>query len=127
MSAPISPPCRGPRPGTVVFGIVTDGLENSSQEFDRATIKAMIEDQESTYSWTFMYLGANQDAIEVGAGLGVAADRALTYTGVNAAPAMAAYSRATSSLRAAAAAGSSIDQARLGAAYTVEERADSTK
>lgn len=34
------------RPGLVVFVVMTDGLENSSKEFSKATIKEMIERQQ---------------------------------------------------------------------------------
>lgn len=43
-------------------------------------IRSLIEHQERTYNWAFHYLGANQDAIEVGATLGVRPDASLTYS-----------------------------------------------
>lgn len=112
------------RPGTVIVGVMTDGLENASREFSYADIKALVEQQEQVYGWTFMYLGANQDAIEVGASIGVARDRALTYAGPKVAVAMSAYSASVGTLRKAAAAGASPDQARRRAAYTDEQRGD---
>ncbi|MEZ5128246.1 MAG: hypothetical protein R2703_07065 [Micropruina glycogenica] len=39
----------------------------------------MITEQESTYNWQFLYLGADQDAIEVGGKMGIAPGRSLTY------------------------------------------------
>ena len=54
------------RPGTVIVAIMTDGLENASKEWTYPAIKAVITEQESTYNWQFLYLGADQDAIEVG-------------------------------------------------------------
>lgn len=110
------------RPGLVIVGIMTDGLENSSQEWTRPGIKALIEQQEETYSWVFHYLGANQDAIEVGAGLGVRADAALTYAPAAAGGAMAAYSTSMSALRAAVADGAGVAAARKRSAYTKEQR-----
>ncbi len=68
------------RPGTVIVGIMTDGLENASKEWTHPAIKALIEQQTKTYSWEFLYLGADQDAIEVGTALGVPAARSMTYT-----------------------------------------------
>lgn len=112
------------RPGTVILGIMTDGLENASREFSYPMIKALIEQQEQTYGWTFMYLGANQDAIEVGASIGVARDRALTYAGPKVAAAMGAYSASVGSIREAVAAGAPVAQARRKAAYTDEQRED---
>lgn len=110
------------RPGTVIFGIVTDGQENASTEWTHAAVKALIEQQEAQWGWTFLYLGANQDAIEVGAGLGIAADRSLTYAGANAVEAMGAYSQSVSAMRAAAAAGLGVHEARELAGYTKEQR-----
>lgn len=68
------------RPGTVIVAIVTDGMENASREWTRPAIKALIEQQSRDYSWQFLYLGADQDAVEVGTGMGIPADRALTYS-----------------------------------------------
>lgn len=53
-------------PGLVTFVILTDGLENASKEYTRQQVKDMIEHQSTKYSWKFLYLGANQDAICVG-------------------------------------------------------------
>jgi hypothetical protein len=65
---------EGDRPGLVVFVIVTDGKENSSQEFSKSQIKEMIERQQGEYSWKFTFLGANQDAFAEAAGMGIRAD-----------------------------------------------------
>ena len=59
------------RPGLVVFVVMTDGLENSSKEFSKATIKEMIERQQQQYSWHFTFLGANQDAFAEAGGMGI--------------------------------------------------------
>jgi hypothetical protein len=110
------------RPGTVIVGIMTDGLENASREFSYPTVKALIEQQEQVYGWTFMYMGSNQDAIEVGASLGVARERALTYAGPKVAAAMGAYSASVGTIREAVAAGAPVEQARRRAAYSDEQR-----
>lgn len=44
--------------------VITDGLENASREYSRTAIKAMV-DRLREKGWTFVYIGANQDAIEV--------------------------------------------------------------
>ena len=110
------------RPATVIVGIMTDGLENASREFTYPMVKALIEQQEQVYGWTFMYMGANQDAIEVGASLGVARDRSLTYAGPKVAAAMGAYSASVGTIREAVAAGAPVEQARRRAAYSDEQR-----
>lgn len=110
------------RPGLVIVGIMTDGHENDSTEWTRAGVRALIEEQERAYGWVFHYLGANQDAIEEGAHLGVRADASLTYDAGAAGPAMAAYSTSLASLRGAVASGMDVESARRAAAYTAEQR-----
>lgn len=68
------------RASKVIFVIITDGQENASQEFQHSKIKEMIEHQKKVYSWEFVYLGANQDAISVGAAMGVGASNSSTYS-----------------------------------------------
>ena len=67
------------RPGVVIYAIMTDGLENSSREFTWEQIKGMVQHQESDYGWQVVYLGANQDAIEVAQQLGVPRHNTMTY------------------------------------------------
>lgn len=67
------------RPGKVIFVIITDGAENASREFTRERINEMIELQRKTYSWDFVFLGANQDAIQAGASLGIAGHKSMSY------------------------------------------------
>lgn len=68
------------RPDKVIFVITTDGMENASKEFSKKTVKDMIEHQQSKYSWTFMFLGANMDAVSEAASLGINTNFARTYT-----------------------------------------------
>jgi len=68
----------GQRPGTVIVGIMTDGMENASHEYRYADVKALIERQTDEFSWQFLYMGADQDAVEGGAGLGIAAGNSIT-------------------------------------------------
>src|SRR5215469_3411703 len=51
--------------GKVLAVIVTDGLENSSREVDPQTLSTSIALHERD-GWTFIYMGANQDAWAVG-------------------------------------------------------------
>jgi len=67
------------QPGTVVVAIMTDGLENASGEWRRPDIKALVEQQTNERGWEFLYMGADQDAVEVGEGLGVKAEQSVTY------------------------------------------------
>lgn len=50
--------------------IITDGLENASKEYNQGAIKAMV-DRLREKGWTFVYIGANQDAVEVANGLSI--------------------------------------------------------
>lgn len=67
------------RPEKVMFVIITDGMENSSHEFNHIKIKSMIEHQKSKYSWDFIFLGANMDAVETASNFGINEDRAVNF------------------------------------------------
>ena len=75
----ISDTAKEDRPDKVVFVIITDGMENSSQEFSKDKVKAMIEKQKKEYSWEFVFLGANMDAIKTAADFGIDEDRASNF------------------------------------------------
>lgn len=49
---------------TVLVTIITDGEENSSTEFNRNSIKALIDELKAE-GWVFTYMGANQDVEKV--------------------------------------------------------------
>lgn len=51
------------RPGQVIVAILTDGMENASHRYTWQDISQRIRHQTDTYSWRFLFLGANQDAI----------------------------------------------------------------
>jgi hypothetical protein len=67
------------KPDQVIFVIMTDGLENSSREFDRSAILRMIEERQQSAGYEFIYLGANQDSYAVGDGMGIRGGRTLDY------------------------------------------------
>lgn len=74
--------CKTPepeRPEKVIVAILTDGLENASQKYDRKQIHAMIRHQREVYSWEFLFLAANQDAITEGASIGIQAQDAVHF------------------------------------------------
>ncbi|GAB3052366.1 VWA domain-containing protein [Intrasporangium mesophilum] len=111
------------RPGIVVVGIMTDGHENASRELTHPQVKQMIERQSKDYSWQFLYLGADQDAIEVGSSIGVSAAHSMTYGRGRVAAAMAATSRNIGRTRSAVAAGASLQEAAIHMAFDDEQRA----
>ena len=67
------------KPGSVIVAIMTDGLENASREWRRQDIKTLVEQQTNDHGWEFLYMGADQDAVEVGRGLGVKEEQSVTY------------------------------------------------
>lgn len=67
------------RPDKVVVIIVTDGRENASSEYTLESIKEMVTLQQDTYKWTFVFLGANFDAVSVGADLGFKGCTSMSY------------------------------------------------
>jgi hypothetical protein len=67
------------RPGHVICLIMTDGMENSSHEWTWDTVQQLTKQQQDEWGWTFIFLGANIDAIEVGGRMGIDAKTSLTY------------------------------------------------
>jgi len=59
------------RPEKIIVCIVTDGEENSSQEFDNDKIKKMVKHQQEKYGWVFSYLGVDIDAFNAAGSIGV--------------------------------------------------------
>lgn len=64
----------------VIFVILTDGLENSSQEYNKKSIQKMVHELETKNKWEFIYLGANQDAFQVGNSIGIESSFNYEYT-----------------------------------------------
>jgi hypothetical protein len=67
------------RPQQVIVAILTDGLENASTRFTWNDVAQRIKHQTEAYKWTFLFLGANQDAIATAAQINIAAANAATY------------------------------------------------
>lgn len=63
---------------SVLFVIMTDGFENSSIEFTKDKITKLLNKKEKE-NWTFVYLGANQDAWAVGTALGIRGGNTMSY------------------------------------------------
>lgn len=96
------------RPGTVIFLIQTDGHENSSRKFNQTQINDMIAHQRDKYNWTFVFLGANIDAIASATSYGIQADYALSYNKNNTEQVFAVNNNKTYSLRSAKFGGNSM-------------------
>jgi hypothetical protein len=97
------------RPEKVIFVIITDGKENSSREFKKDQINQLIKTQTDVYKWEFVYLGANQDAIQEGSALGVLLTNALTFDTLTTRQVYDALSENVRNLRSAGSARKSME------------------
>ena len=59
------------RPSKIMVFIITDGQENASHEYSKKRIKEMIEHQTDVYNWSFVFIGANMDAVSEGRDIGI--------------------------------------------------------
>lgn len=61
--------------------ILTDGEENASTKYSPADIKALITRLDATQSWTFTFIGANQDSVTTANSYGIHTSNVANYTG----------------------------------------------
>lgn len=89
------------RPEKVIVGILTDGLENTSSDYNRQQVFDRIKEQREKYNWEFIFLAANQDAVQEGAKIGIDPRLAFNFvpTGLGVRKAAATYSDVTRKLR----------------------------
>jgi uncharacterized protein YegL len=66
------------RPSKVLIVILTDGYENSSKNYTWTKVNEMISHQRQAYSWEFLFLAANQDAIKSGRNLGIQSNNCIS-------------------------------------------------
>lgn len=62
----------------VVVTIITDGYENASEEYTGQTIKELVESLRNE-GWTFTYMGANQNSVEVAMSMSIRNSRDFAY------------------------------------------------
>lgn len=67
-----------PQTKKTIYVIMTDGLENASKEWSTESVFDLITECKQ-HGDEFVYLGANQDAIKVGAGLGIPMGSSITF------------------------------------------------
>jgi hypothetical protein len=106
------------RPARVLVAIITDGGENSSKEFHQKQIADLVQQQQDQYSWIFVFIGANQDAVLTAKTFNIPATQALTYSGTG--PATSGTIGATFSRVAASVA--DPQSTTLNWAFTKQER-----
>lgn len=68
------------RPDHTIVVITTDGYENASTRYTLDKVRKLITRRTQKNGWEFVFLGANMDAVQTAAGLGIAEQRAATYT-----------------------------------------------
>lgn len=115
------------RPGSVVVGVMTDGYENASRDWTHERIKGLIELQTRDYGWAFLYLGADQDAIEEGSKMGFAAQKSMSYSRGKAEKVMGDMGANVGAYRAAKVAGMAPASASALAEFTKEQRDDAVE
>lgn len=84
VGARLSKMTESDRPKKVLVVVMTDGHENMSKKFSKYDVASKIKHQQDKYSWQFVFLGANQDAIATADSLGFDKGSALTYQFSNA-------------------------------------------
>lgn len=67
-------------PTTVVMINLTDGYENASKEYTLKNVKNMIETRESTGTWTFSFLGATLDAVDVAEKMSIRRENSIAFS-----------------------------------------------
>ena len=59
--------------------VITDGLENSSNEFSKKETKLLIEDMSNDSRWGFGLIGANIDLEETAKGISIPISRTIEF------------------------------------------------
>jgi hypothetical protein len=67
------------QPTRTIVVTITDGQENSSREFTRTQVMELVRKYRDEHDWQFVFLGANQDAIQEAAKYGISSEAAMTY------------------------------------------------
>ena len=66
-------------PERTIFVITTDGYENASNKYTKLHVKDLIKLHEDAFNCEFLFLGANIDAVEVGASIGIKKERSVNF------------------------------------------------
>ena len=67
------------RPDKVIVLIMTDGMENSSVDWNNESVKKLITQQQDEWSWEFVFMGANIDSITTAKAMGIATTNSIDY------------------------------------------------
>lgn len=66
-------------PDHTIVVIITDGIENASVEFNRLKVTKLIKLNQRIYGWEFLFFGANIDAVNEAARMGIRQERAASW------------------------------------------------
>ena len=66
-------------PTTVIIVILTDGYENASKKFNLVNIRNMISKLEGTGKWTFSFIGATLDAVDVASSMAIKSQNSFSF------------------------------------------------
>jgi hypothetical protein len=66
-------------PTTVIVVILTDGYENASKKYNLVNIRNMISKLEETGKWTFSFIGATLDAVDVAASMAIKSQNSFAF------------------------------------------------
>ncbi len=102
----------------VAFAILTDGQENSSREMTADAVRKLLTDRQERCNWLVQYLGANQNAWDAGAQIGIAMAHSMDFAVGSIAPAMQSMASSVGRYRKA-----TVVEARKKASFTADERA----
>jgi hypothetical protein len=71
---------RNDLPITYVVVILTDGYENSSRIYNLEQVRSLIRELEGTGKWTFSFIGATLDAVDVAAQMSIKAQNSYQFS-----------------------------------------------
>ena len=63
----------------IIFNIITDGEENASTHYTLETLKALIQECQEKYHWTFIFSGANIDVAKTDAKMNIKKEYVFEY------------------------------------------------
>lgn len=64
---------------SVVIVVFTDGYENASRKFTHSRVSSLIRELELSDRWTFSYIGATLDAVDIAVSLNIRVSNAAHY------------------------------------------------
>ena len=65
---------------SVVVVIFTDGYENASSEFSHEQVSSLIRELELTDKWSFSYIGATLDAVDIAVKMNIRSSNAIHFS-----------------------------------------------